>query len=71
MLSLSSKSHSTENFFFNNFIYLVFFFFFPLAVLDLPCCARAFSSCNKQELPFVVVRGPLTAAASFVVGLRL
>ena len=47
-------------FFFNKFIYLF------LAVLGLRCCARAFSSCSKRGLLFVVVRGLLIAVASLV-----
>ena len=39
-------------FFLNKFIYLLF-----LAVLGLRCCTRAFSSCGKQGLLFVAVRG--------------
>ena len=38
-----------------------------LAVLGLCCCARAFSSCSKRGLLFVVVRGLLIAVASLVV----
>ena len=30
------------------------------------CCTRAFSSCSERGLLFVVVRGLLTAMASFV-----
>ena len=44
----------------NLFIYLV------LAALGLCCCAWAFSSCGKQGLLFVAVRGLLIAVASFV-----
>ena len=47
-------------FFFNLFIYLF------LAALGLRCCAGAFSSCGKQGLLFVVVRGLLIAVASLV-----
>ena len=46
-----------------------FFFFFLiifLAVLGLHFCARAFSSCGKWGPLFIVVRGPLTMAASLV-----
>ena len=42
------------------------FFFLFLAALGLHCCAWAFSSCGKQGLPFVAVRGLLIAVASFV-----
>ena len=51
---------------FKDFCFLGFFFFF-LAVLGLPCCARAFSSCGEQGLFFVAVHGLLTEVASFVV----
>ena len=47
---------------------LVFFF---LAALGLRCCAWAFSSCNEQGLPFVVVHGLLIAVASLVAEHRL
>ena len=47
-------------FFFNKFIYSF------LAVLGLPCCTRAFSSCSKQELLFVALHGLLIAVASLV-----
>ena len=45
----------------NSFIYLF------LAVLCLHCCVRAFSSCGKRGILFVVVRRLLTAVASLVV----
>ena len=45
--------------FFKIFIYL-------LATLGLCCCTWAFSSCSKQGLLFVVVRGLLIAVASLV-----
>ena len=35
-----------------------------MAVLDLRFCARALPSCGKRGPPFIVVRGPLTLAAS-------
>ena len=56
---------------------LFFFFFlknFPylfMAVLGLRFCARAFSSCGKRGPLFIVVRGPLTVAASLVAEHRL
>ena len=50
-------------FFFNKFIYFIYLF---LAALGLCCCARAFSSCGKQGLLFIAVRGLLIAAASLV-----
>ena len=42
-----------------------------MAVLGLRFCARAFSSCGKRGPLFIVVRGPLTIAASLVVEHRL
>ena len=39
-----------------------------MAALGLRFCARAFSSCGKQGPLFIVVRGPLTIAASLVGG---
>ena len=42
-----------------------------MAVLGLCFCARAFSSCGKQGPLFIVVRGPLTIAASLVAEHRL
>ena len=55
----------------------IFFFFFKfiyyssLAVLGLRFCARAFSSCSKRGPLFIVVRRPLTIAASLVAEHRL
>ena len=51
------------------FIYLFIYLF--MAVLGLRFCARAFSSCGKWGPLFIVVRGPLTIAASLVVEHRL
>ena len=42
-----------------------------MAVLGLCFCARAFSSCGKWGPLFIVVRGPLTVAASLVAEHRL
>ena len=42
-----------------------------MAVLGLRFCARAFSSCGKWGALFIVVRGPLTIAASLVAEHRL
>ena len=42
-----------------------------MAVLGLPFCARAFSSCGKRGPLLIVVRGPLTIAASPVAEHRL
>ena len=52
-------------FFFNLFIYLF------LIVLGLRFCARAFSSCGERGPLFIIVRGPLTVAASPVAEHRL
>ena len=40
-------------------------------MLGLHFCARAFSSCSEQGPLFIVVRGPLTVAASLVAEHRL
>ena len=48
--------------FFNKFIYLLLF----LAALGLRCCARAFSSCGKRGLLFIVMHVPLIVVASVV-----
>ena len=50
------------------FIYLFIYF---LAVLGLRFCARASSSYGKRGPLFIVVRGPLTIAASLVAEHRL
>ena len=42
-----------------------------MAVLGLPFCARAFSSCGKRGPLFIAVRRPLTIAASLVAEHRL
>ena len=42
-----------------------------MAVLGLRFCARAFSSCGKRGPLFIVVRRPLTVAASLVAEHRL
>ena len=42
-----------------------------MAVLGLSFCARAFSSCCEWGPLFIVVRGPLTVAASLVAEHRL
>ena len=42
-----------------------------MAVLGLRFCARAFSSCGEWGPLFIVVRGPLTVAASLVAEHRL
>ena len=51
-------------FFINLFIYF-------LVVLDRRFCARTFSSCGERGPPFIVVRGPLTIAASPIAEHRL
>ena len=48
-----------------------FFSYLFLAVLHLPCCMWAFSSCTKQRLLFVGVLGLLTALASLVAEYQL
>ena len=63
-LEKTMKSEGTAFFFFK-FIYLF------LAVLGLRFCARAFSSCGERGPLFIVVRGPLTIAASLVAEHRL
>ena len=42
-----------------------------MTVLGLRFCVRAFSSCGKRGPLFIVVRGPLTIAASLVAEHRL
>ena len=42
-----------------------------MAVLGLRFCARSFSSCGKRGPLFIVVRGPLTIAASLLAEHRL
>ena len=42
-----------------------------MAVLGLHFCARALSSCGKRGPLFIMVRGPLTVAASLVAEHRL
>ena len=49
-------------------IFLIYLF---LAVLGLRFCARALSSCGERGPLFIVVRGPLTIAASLVAEHRL
>ena len=53
--------------FFNKFILFILF----LAALGLRCCMQAFSSCSKQGLPFIAVRGLLIVVASLVAEHRL
>ena len=51
----------------------LFFFLFLLflAVLDLCCCAQAFSSCGERELLFIAVLRLLIAVAFLVAEHRL
>ena len=42
-----------------------------MAALGLCCCTRGFSSCSERGPLFIVVRGPLTIAASLVAEHRL
>ena len=58
----NSVAFSSELSFFKN--YLIYLFI--LAALGLHCCARAFSSCGKRGLLFVVVHRLLIAVASLV-----
>ena len=51
-------------FFFNFYLFTSFWIF--LAVLGLHCCARAFSSCGKWGLLFVVVLRLLVVVASLM-----
>ena len=44
----------------------LFYIFLFLSVFGLRCCTPAFSSCSKQGLLFVAVRGLLTAVSSLV-----
>ena len=42
-----------------------------MAVLGLRFCAKAFSGCGERGPLFIVVRGPLTIAASLLAEHRL
>ena len=53
------------------FFLIIYFIYLFLAVLGLPCCAWAFSSCGERGLLFVAVRGLLIAVASLVAEHRL
>ena len=53
----------------SEFYFILFLLF--LAALGLRRCVWAFSSCGKQGLLFVAVRGLLTAVASLVAEHRL
>ena len=52
------------------FVFFINLFIF-LAVLDLRCCMRAFSSCGERGLLFITVRGLLIVVASLVAEHRL
>ena len=49
-----------------SFFFKIYLFIYLLAVLGLPCCAWAFSSCGERGLLFVVVRGFLIVVACLV-----
>ena len=53
---------------FFKFIYLMYLF---LAMLDLHCCAQAFSNSSERGLLFIAVRVLLIVVASLVVEHRL
>ena len=52
-------------------IFKILFIYLSLAALGLHCCAWAVSSCGKQGLLFVLLRGLLIAVASLVAEHRL
>ena len=54
------------------FIFKMYLFIYLFLVVSGLCyCARAFSSCGKQGLLFIVVRGLLIVVASLTVEHRL
>ena len=57
-----------DSFFFDFLKKLINLFIFNLflAVLALPCCTRAFSSCGERGLLFVAVHGLLIVVAFLV-----
>ena len=61
--------HHLCYFFFLIYFYLFIYLFFSCVVSSFH--ARAFSSCGKRGPLFIVVRGPLTIAASPVAGHKL
>ena len=65
------ESSSLVFFFFFFFFLINLFIYLFMAVLGLCFCARAFSSCGKRGPLFIIVRGPLTVAASLVAEHRL
>ena len=54
-----------------SFFLIIYFIYLFLAVLDLRCCAQAFSSCGERGLLFIAVHGLLIAVASLVTEHRL
>ena len=60
----------SENIFSYSVSSLLFIYLF-MAALGLRFCARAFSTCSERGPLFIVVRGPLTIAASLVAEHRL
>ena len=50
------------------FFFLIYLF---MAVLNLRCCAQAFSTCGERGLLFIAVRRLLTVVASLVAEHRL
>ena len=54
----------------DSFFNLILFIYLWL-LLGLCFCARAFSNCGKRGPLFIIVRGPLTIAASLVAEHRL
>ena len=53
------------------YVFMYLCIYLLMAVLGLRFCGRAFSSCGKWGPLFIVVRGPLTIAASLVAEHRL
>ena len=71
VFSLSIKWEHTVILFYFIYLFIYKFIYLFLAVLGLRFCARAFSSCGERGPLFIVVRGPLTIAASLVAEHRL
>ena len=46
--------------------FLIFIYYLFLAILGLPCCTQAFSSCSKSGLLFVVMLRLLIAVTFLV-----
>ena len=56
----------------DNSIYIyIYIYIYILTALGLRCCVRAFCSCHKWGLFFIVVRSLLIAVASLVAEHRL